>query len=135
MDSCKLKIATAVVNHLQTLLHVTLLALLMTVLVAVILFAASIASLIKACRILQVKMKRSLSSPLQHPISEQSQDMGLLVLVADAGSNTSQMFSRTTFGSRDYHGTTTFLREAVLPVQQLSTDKGELIVSNWCIAL
>ena len=131
MDSCKLKIATAVVNHLQTLLHVTLLT---TVLIAVILFV-SIASLRKTCRTLQAKIKRSLSLPLQCPISEQSQDMGLLVLVSDVGSSTSQRSSRATSDSRDHHENSTLSREAVYPMQQLSTDKGELVVSNWYIAL
>lgn len=132
MDACMLKITIAAVNHLQTQLYMTLLALLVTVLVAVTLFT-SISSLKTVCRILQAKIKRNLSSPLQLPISEQSQDIGLLVIMTNAGKSTSKMFSRAIPSSRDHceFQNSTLSRESVKPVEQLSTDKGELIASTW----
>ena len=136
MEACKLKITIAAVNHLQTLLYyVTLLALLIAVVLAITVFTTTASCLKRACRILQVKIKRSLSSPLQHPISEQSQDIGLLVIAINGGRSTSQMFSRAILGSRDHNHhkfqNSTLSRESVEPVQQKCTDKGELVVSTW----
>ena len=131
MDTCKLKIVIVhtSVDHQQTLLCETLLTLLITILVAVTLFVC-VASLRTAWRTLRVKMKRTLSLPLCYPVSEQSGEKGLLVFVTDSGRSKSQMFSRATLVSGYHHENSTLKREAVRPVQQMSTDKGELVAST-----
>ena len=114
MDSHTVRVVLCNLEMQLTLL-VPVLIILITMLVIVI-PAVSIAVLTN--KILQGKTKRGLSCPQRNPVSEESRDTGSLVVVA----TTKDCYGDCQKISRESS-------ETVQPVEQQSTDVGQLVLS------
>ena len=116
MDVCSALVVVCNLHNIQVAPLVPILTILMTMLVIIIL---AVSAAVLTCKILQGKTKRNSSYPLQNPVPEQSRDKGSLVIAVTTNcyNGGSQRVSRES----TCNGT-------VQPVEQQSTDVGELIL-------
>ena len=92
---------------------------LMAILTMLIVVIPVVSVAVLASKILQGKNKRGSSCPLRNPVSEQSRDKGSLVVVV----TTKDCYGDCQKISRERD-------ETVQPVEQQSTDVGELVLSS-----
>ena len=115
MDACTAQVVVCNLHNMQLAPPVPDLT---TMLVVVIL---AVSAAILSCKILQGETKRGSSYPLENPVPEQSRDKGSLVMAV----NTNHCNGESLMVSRE-----STCNDTVQPVEQQSTDIGELVLSS-----